>query len=74
MYKRVCLERSNGNIKLTVCDTRKLQKHKAALRKVSDRRVPLASKKKLLVQRGEFLLPLLSAILPTPASLIFRNR
>ena len=34
----------NGNIKLTVCDTRKLQNHKAALRKVSDRRVTLSSK------------------------------
>jgi len=37
----------NGNIKLTGCVTRKLQKHKAALRKVSDRRVPLSKKKKL---------------------------
>jgi len=63
----------NGNIKLIGCDTRKLQKHKAELRKVSDRRVPL-SKKKLIVQLGGFLLPLLSAILPTLASLIFRNR
>ena len=48
----------NGNIKLTVCVMRKLQKHKAALRKVSERRVPLSAKKKLIVQRGEFLLPL----------------
>jgi len=48
----------NGNIKLSGCDTRKLQKHKAALRKVSERRVPLSAKKKLIVQRGEFLLPL----------------
>jgi len=44
----------NGNIKLTGCDTRTLQKHKAALRKVSDRRVPLAFKKKLIVQRGDY--------------------
>jgi len=63
----------NGNIKLTGCVTRKLQKHKAALRKISDRRVPL-SKKKLIVQRGGFLVPLLSAILSTLASLIVRNR
>jgi len=39
----------NGNIKLTGCDMRKLQKHKATLRKVSDKRVPLYTKKKLLV-------------------------
>jgi len=33
--------------------------------------VPLSSKKKLIVQRGGFLLPLLSAVLPAIASLIF---
>jgi len=60
----------NGNIKLTGCDRRKLQKYKAALRKVSNRRAHLVSKKKLIVQRGGFLLPLLSEILPTLASLI----
>jgi len=43
----------NGNIKLTVCDTRKLQKHKAALRKVCDKRAPLSAKKKLIVQRRD---------------------
>jgi len=64
----------NGNIKLTGCDTRKLQKPKAALLKVSVKRVPLSAKKKFIVQRGGFLLPLLSAILPTLASRIFRNR
>jgi len=63
----------NGNIKMTVCDTRKLQKHKAALRKVSDKRVPLSAKKKLTLQCGGFLLPVLSAILPKLASLIVRN-
>ena len=61
----------NGNIQLPGCVTRMLQKHKAALRKVSDRRVPLSKKKKLIVQRAGFLLPLL--ILPTLASLIFRK-
>ena len=64
----------NRNIKLTGCDTRKLQKYKVAIRKVSDRRVPLASKKNLIVERGGFLLPLLSAILPKIASLIVRKR
>jgi len=37
----------NGNINLTGCDMRKLQKHKATFRKVCDRRVPLSKKKKL---------------------------
>jgi len=64
----------NGNIKLTFWDTLKLQKHKAALRMVADRHVSLSSKKKLIVQRGGFLLPLFFAFLPTIASLILRNR
>jgi len=64
----------NGNIKLTGCNTRKLQKHKAALCKVADRHVSLSGKKKLIVQHRGFLLPLLSAVLPTIANLILRNR
>jgi len=38
---------------------------------VAERRVPLSNKKKLIVQRGGFLLPLLSAVLPAIASFIF---
>jgi len=60
----------NGNIKLTGCSKPNLRKHKAALRKVADKRVSLSSKKKFIVQNGGFLLPLLSAVLPTIASLI----
>jgi len=58
LYKRVYLE----NIKLTGCNARQLQKHKAALRKFSDNRVPLSAKKKLILQRGGFRLPVLLAI------------
>jgi len=61
-----------GNIKLTRCNTQKLRKYKAALRKFADKRVPYSSKKKLIVLRGGFLLSLLSAVLPTIASLIFK--
>ena len=60
----------NGNVKLTGCNTRKVLKHKATLRKVADKRVPLSTKKKLIVQRGGFLLTLLSAVLPSVARLI----
>jgi len=42
----------NGNIKLTRCNTRKLRIHKAALRKVADKRVPLSSKKNLIVNEA----------------------
>ena len=64
----------NGNVKLSGCVTRKLRKHKAVLCKVADKRVPISSKKKLIVQRGGFLLPLLSAVLPALATLIFKLR
>jgi hypothetical protein len=62
----------NCNVKLSGCVTRKLRKHKAGLRKVADKRDPISGKKKLIVQRGGFLLPLLSAVLPALATLIFK--
>jgi len=52
----------NGNVKLSDSNTRKLRKHKATHTKVSEKRVPLCGKKKLIVQRGAFLLPLLNAV------------
>jgi len=62
--------------KLTVCNTRKLQNHRAALLNVFERHLPLSfsQKKRLLVQRGGFLLSLLSAVLPTIANLILRGK
>jgi len=62
-----------GDVKLTPCQKRKLRKHRVHLRKLADKRVSLTSKKKAIFQRGGFLLPLLSAVLPTIASLIFRQ-
>ena len=44
----------NGNIKLTGCSNRKLRKHKVAIRKVADKRVPLSSKKKLKFKEAVF--------------------
>jgi hypothetical protein len=60
-----------GNVQLTACQKRKLQQHKAILRKVADKQVPLAAKRRVIVQRGGFLAPLLSAVLPVLAGLIF---
>jgi len=60
----------NGNVALTGCVKRKLNKHRLALRRLVDKRIPLQGKKMLNVQRGGFLLPLLTAILPTLASVI----
>ena len=62
----------NGNVRLSGCFARKLRKHWTVLRKVADKRVPISGKKKLIVQRGGFLLPLLSAVLPALATLIFK--
>ena len=62
-----------GNVKLTPCKKKKLQKHRVHLRKLADKRVSLTSKKKAIVQQGGFLLPLLGAVLPTIASLIFKQ-
>jgi len=64
----------NGNVKLTGCNTRKFGKPYVKLRKVADKRVPLSTKKKLIVQRGGFLLILLSAVLPAIASLIVSSK
>jgi hypothetical protein len=59
----------HGNVALTGCVKRKLSKHRLALRRLVDRRVPLQGKEQLILQRGNFLLPLLTTILPTLASL-----
>ena len=61
----------HGNVKLSDCARKKLRKYRRQLRTVVDRRVPLAHKKKLIIQRGGFLVPLLTAVLPTLASLIY---
>ena len=60
----------NGNVALTGCVKRKLSKHRLAMRRLVDRRVSLQGKKRVIVQRWGFLLPLLTAVLPTLASLI----
>jgi len=62
-----------GNVKLTPCPKRKLRKYLLHLRKLADKRVSLSAKKKSIVQRGGFLLPLLGAVLPTIASLLFKS-
>jgi hypothetical protein len=61
------------NIKLTACSKRKLKKYKTVHRTLIDKNRPLSTKKRLIIQKGRFLLPLLTAVLPTLARLIFRN-
>jgi hypothetical protein len=64
----------HDNLKLTACQKKRLRMFKVPLRALADKRVSISAKKRLINQRGGFLLPLLSAILPTVASLIFRSR
>ena len=63
-----------GNIPQFSCLKRKLKKHKAVLRQLADKRVRHSAKKRLLVQKGCFLLPLSSAVLPTFSTVIFLSR
>ena len=62
----------NGNFRDSDCAKRKLKRFKSSLRSLVDRHLPLASRKRVILQRGIFLLPLLSTVLPTLAGLPFR--
>ena len=60
-----------GNVKLSKCAKRKLRKLRRQLRTVADTHVSLARKKKVIIQSGRFIVPLLSLVLPTIASLVY---
>lgn len=61
------------NANLSDWAKRNLRKNKATPSKVADKHVKLYAKKRAIVQRGGFPLPLLSAVLPTLVGLIFRR-
>ena len=63
-----------GNVPLSACNSCKLRTYKYSIPKVEDKNVFLAAKRKIIGERCGFLLPLLSAILPTLEGLIFRSR
>ena len=63
----------HGNVKFSDCTKRKLRKYRRQLRTVVDRRVPLARKKKLIIQRDGILVPLLTAVVSTLAALIYES-
>jgi len=60
-----------GNVKLSGCKKRTLRKYKNQLRTSVDKRVPLASKEKLIIQRGGFKVPLVTAVLPALAIFLY---
>jgi hypothetical protein len=47
-----------------------LRKHKNSLPEVTDKRLSFRGKRKIIEQKGDFLLPLLSAVLPTLAVVV----
>jgi hypothetical protein len=60
----------NGNCKLRKCIKRKLCKHKHLLRRLVDRSERIKAKRKRIIQKGGFLIPLLSTVLSGLTSLI----
>ena len=59
------------NVKLSKCAKRRLRKFRRQLGTVADKHVPVARKKKVIIQRGGFLVPRLTVVLPTIASLVY---
>ena len=74
LYKRMRSKCIKRNLKLSDCAKRKLSKHSPALRKFADKRVSSSAKKRLINQRGCFLVPLLAPVLPSVSNLLFRQR
>jgi hypothetical protein len=70
----IVLNDLSGTVNLSECRKRKLRKHKTALRRLAEWRVTATTKRRYIVQHGGFLLPLLGAVLPTVASLLFSTR
>jgi hypothetical protein len=54
----------NGNVRLSISMNRKLKNHKCNLNSLADKRLPVTAKKRI-IQRGGFLLPVLTALLQT---------
>jgi hypothetical protein len=53
----------HGNLKLSIEEKNKLSKYKGKLRALVNPKIRLKSSRKLLIQRGGFILPLLTSIL-----------
>ena len=53
----------NGNHKLTKEEKSKLKKYKSRLRALINPKISFKSKRKLLVQKGGFIVPLLASVL-----------
>lgn len=65
-----CLNTLRGNVPLTNEQKKSLSRHKTTLRKLENRKVSLAKKRKLIVQKGGFLNILIPAALSVLTGLI----
>jgi len=65
-----CLNTLKGNVPLTTQQKKKLSKHKGALRQLSNRRLALSKKRKIISQKGGFLNILIPSVLSVITSLI----
>ena len=63
----------NGNDKLTKEEKTKLKKYKSRLRALIDRKISFRRKRKLLVQKGGLIVPLLASVLSGVRSVISNN-
>jgi len=66
----ICLNIIKGNLPLKPKDYKKFKRYKTILRTLSDRKVPLIKKKKLVNQKGGFIGSLAAFAIPLLVSLL----
>lgn len=65
----ICMNLLKGNIPVTECQHKKLKRYREKIRQMASRREGVRKKRKLITQKGGFLLPLLTTVLPIVADL-----
>lgn len=65
-----CLNTLKGNVPLTAEQKKKLSKHKGIIRKLSDRKLSLKKKRKIISQKGGFLNILIPTVLSVLSGLV----
>jgi hypothetical protein len=63
----------NGNCKLSKCEKSKLSKYKSRLRALINPKISFKRKRKLLIQKGGFIVPLLTSILSGVIGALIHN-
>jgi len=63
----------NGNHKFTKDEKRKLQKYKNQIRALANHKISFKSKRKILIQKGGFIIPLLTIDLSAVFGVLINN-